>query len=121
MELKKVWAPIAITIISISGLVFSLIALANANVFRDTVLSTIYGTFMAQSIHIAYLVFFIGISALMICKIIGISKLYRGYILLATGAIATIFMVLALVHTVDTWEAVKSALVRVDGSTIEIV
>ena len=95
--LRKQWTKIILIVLSLAGLVLMLI-----NIFTMGT-QDITPTFMAQTIYIGYITFFIGTIGFMVCRMLDfvVSRTVCAWILAATGLVTTVFMTLALIHAID--------------------
>ncbi|MCL2847054.1 MAG: hypothetical protein FWE38_05230 [Firmicutes bacterium] len=98
--IAKQWSKLLIAALSLAGLV-----LMATYVFSiGNLPESIRPDFMGLTLALAYMVFFAGMTVLMVLKMLGTCKCSRSWVLLATGFVVTVFMVLALVNAIGTWE-----------------
>ena len=89
---KKNWAAIALGAIALTGLIFALIQIINylniADDFEFGVLAYPLGVFL----------FFAGLLAASVCKLLSLEKNIIGFILIGTGVLAFIFILIGMLH-----------------------
>ena len=105
--IARKWAWMLLASIAAAGFVLMLVIIFSTSQLPDH--STTSIGFMGTTLWIAYLAFFAGFTALCIMRIFNVGKLIRAYTKMGMGVVATVFLILALVHAIDTWESAYRA------------
>jgi len=98
--LKKNWLVLSVATLTLFGFILSVVLVASGGVLY----SEFQTSFMGAGVGIGYTVFFLGVTIYLVLGLCGLSKKIRGWFILATGALTTLFMLFGLIHAIDNWE-----------------
>jgi len=102
--LKRNWAALTLAIVSAVGLLLAILALAlNGDILGDL-------DFGAYSAVIGIMLFFLGMCAYFVCKMLGVCGRVRAIILIVTGVLAAVFTFITVIEIATVYSDVPSAL-----------
>jgi len=88
---KQNWLKLAIITLSFIGMIFAIVVMAEMGM----------DDFMASTGMITWLLFFIGMIAFGLCLLLKVKKCTSAFVLLAVGALTTLFAFLFLIHAIQ--------------------
>jgi len=94
---KKNWANILMATLSLVGAIFAIVYLAALSDIFDGESNS----FQMMSNAIGFMIFFLGLLAFFVCKMLPVSKKITAAILMATGLLASIFLIIFLAELAD--------------------
>jgi len=97
---KKNWFVLSLLSLTFIGFVLATVSVSTGGILP----SNVQTGFMGASIELGYLFFFLGITVFLAMGLFGLSKRVRAYAALMTGILASLFMLIALIHVIDNWE-----------------